>query len=184
MSASPPIDKRQATIHAGLTAVASAICLILASVWGLKQPNLAVWTTFLVMAQHTYSSFQKGIERVVGRGVGIFLGLVLTTWCNDMPLFELVTVGVLLTAFFYVYFAGRLAYTFLQAGLYLVAVLEIGNASPMAVFSEAEDCSRQLSWACLSPTSSTGWQGPSTISVWSWANRRCSPSVPNGSIRA
>jgi uncharacterized membrane protein YgaE (UPF0421/DUF939 family) len=139
VSSTPPIDKRQATAHAGLTAVASAICLILASVWGLKQPNLAVWTTFLVMAQHTYSSFQKGIERVVGRGVGILLGLVLTTWCNDMPLFELVAVGVLLTGFFYVYFAGRLAYTSLQAGLYLVAVLEIGNASPMTVFSDAKE---------------------------------------------
>lgn len=103
------------------------------------QPNLAVWTTFLVMAQYSYSSFQKGIERIVGRGVGIFLGLVLTTWCNDMPLFELVTVGILLTGFFYVYFSGRLAYTFLQAGLYLVAVLEIGNASPSTVFDEAKE---------------------------------------------
>ncbi len=48
-------------------------------------------------------------------------------------------VGVLLTAFFYLYFAGRLAYTFLQAGLYLVAVLEIGTAAPTTVFSEAKE---------------------------------------------
>jgi uncharacterized membrane protein YccC len=139
VATAPPIDKRQATYHAGLTAIASAICLVLASWWDLEQPNLAVWTTFLVMAQYSYSSFQKGIERVVGRGVGILLGLVLTTWCHDMHLFELVVVGIVLTGFFYVYFAGRLAYTFLQAGLYLVAVLEIGNAAPSTVFHVAKE---------------------------------------------
>jgi hypothetical protein len=139
VSTSAPIDKRQATIHALVTGLASAICLILASAWDLKQPNLAVWTTFLVMAQHSYSSFQKGVERIIGRGIGIFLGLVVVTWLNGMPLVVLMIVGVLLTAFFYLYFAGRLAYTFLQAGLYLVAVLEIGTAAPTTVFSEAKE---------------------------------------------
>lgn len=139
VSTSAPIDKRQATFHALVTGLASAICLILASAWDLKQPNLAVWTTFLVMAQHSYSSFQKGIERIIGRGIGIFLGLVVVTWLNNMPLVVLMVVGVLLTAFFYLYFAGRMAYTFLQAGLYLVAVLEIGTAAPTTVFSEAKE---------------------------------------------
>jgi Fusaric acid resistance protein family len=139
VTSSAPIDKRQATYHAGLTAAASAICLVLASWWDLKQPNLAVWTTFLVMAQHSYSSFQKGIERIVGRGIGIFLGLVVVTWLANTPLVVLMVVGTLLTAFFYLYFAGRLAYTFLQAGLYLVAVLEIGTAAPTTVVSEAKE---------------------------------------------
>src|SRR5262249_26063017 len=40
--------------------------------------------------------------------------------------------------FFYVYFAGRLAYTFLQAGLYVVAMFQIGHANPAAAVSAAE----------------------------------------------
>jgi uncharacterized membrane protein YccC len=139
VSTAAPIDKRQATYHAGVTAIASAVCFILASAWDLKQPNLAVWTTFLVMAQHTYSSFQKGVERIVGRGVGILAGLVLTTWFNELPLVVFLIIGVSLTAFFYLYFAGRLAYTFLQAGLYLVAVFQIGHSAPETAIDEAKE---------------------------------------------
>ncbi len=45
----------------------------------------------------------------------------------------------LLTACFYIYFSGRLAYTFLQAGLYLVAVFQIGRFSPETVMWEARE---------------------------------------------
>ena len=43
-----------------------------------------------------------------------------------------------LAAFFYLYFAGRLAYTFLQAGLYLVAIFQLGHAAPTRAVWEAE----------------------------------------------
>src|SRR5207253_2368978 len=36
------------------------------------------------------------------------------------------------------YFAGRWAYTFLQAGLYVVAMFQIGHANPAAAVSAAE----------------------------------------------
>jgi hypothetical protein len=75
---------------------------------------------------------------VVGRGLGILAGLVLTTWFNDAPLMALSLIGVLLTGFFYVYFAGRLAYTWLNAGLYLVALFQIGHAEPAAVVPQAK----------------------------------------------
>jgi hypothetical protein len=75
---------------------------------------------------------------VVGRGLGILAGLVLTTWFNDAPLLTLVLIGILLTAFFYVYFAGRLAYTFLNAGLYVVAMFQIGHADPASAVPAAE----------------------------------------------
>jgi uncharacterized membrane protein YgaE (UPF0421/DUF939 family) len=128
---------RQATAHALLTAIASAMCLVLAEVWHLKHHDLAVWTTFLVMSQYSHTSFQKGVERVAGRGVGILAGLVLTTWFDGVPLVALGLIAVLLTACFYIYFSGRLAYTFLQAGLYLVAVFQIGHSDPTGVVSEA-----------------------------------------------
>ncbi len=130
---------REATGHSLLTAAASVICLLLAATLRLAHMDLAVWTTFLVMAQYTYTSFQKGVERVVGRGVGILAGLVLTTWFNDVPFVAFSLIGVLLTACFYIYFSGRLAYTALQAGLYLVAVFQIGRFSPGTVETEARE---------------------------------------------
>src|SRR5215813_1873616 len=133
----PAPDTRNATGHALMTAVATVVCLVLAEWWGLKHSNLAVWTTYMVMAQYTFTRFQKGLERVVGRGLGILGGLVLTTWFNAAPLVALGLIVVLLTGFFYVYFAGRLAYTFLNAGLYLVAMFQIGHARPDAAVPQA-----------------------------------------------
>ena len=128
--------KREAIGHALLTAIASLICLVLAETWQLEHADLAVWTTFLVMAQYSFTSFQKGIERLGGRALGILAGLVLTTWLNDFPFVALGLIGILLTSFFYVYFSGRLAYTFLQAGLYLVAVFQIGHSEPTLAVHE------------------------------------------------
>src|SRR5262249_25065525 len=108
-------DTRAATRHALLTAVASVVCLVVAAVVGLEQANLAVWTTYMVMAQYSFTRFQKGLERVIGRGVGILAGLAVTTWFNAAYLLATGLVAVLLVTFFYLYFAGRLAYTFLNA---------------------------------------------------------------------
>jgi uncharacterized membrane protein YccC len=132
----PAPNARAAIVHALLTATASVICLVLAATWQLEHADLAVWTTFLVMAQYSFTSFQKGLERLLGRGLGILAGLVLTTWFNDYPFVAFALIGMLLTSFFYVYFSGRLAYTFLQAGLYLVAVFQIGHAEPTQAVHE------------------------------------------------
>jgi len=130
---------REATFHALLTAIASLVCFVVSEALYLEHTSLAVWTTFLVMAQYTFTSFQKGVERVVGRGVGIICGLVLATWFNDVPLVALGLIGVLLTACFYIYFSGRLAYTALQAGLYLVAMFQIGHYEPTRAVPEAKE---------------------------------------------
>jgi hypothetical protein len=136
--AMPTTDTRDATSHAFLTAVASVVSLVLAEWLDLKHANLAVWTTYMVMVQYTFTRFQKGLERVVGRGLGILAGLVLTTWFNETSLVAVGLIAVLLTVCFYVYFAGRLAYTFLNAGLYIVAVFQIGHADPVAPVPQAE----------------------------------------------
>jgi uncharacterized membrane protein YccC len=122
-----------------LTAAACVVCLVLAEAFGLEHSNLAVWTTYLVLAQYAFTRFQKGLERVVGRGLGILAGLVLTTWFHDTPALTLVLIAVLLTVFFYLYFSGRLAYTFLQAGLYFVAMFQIGHADPTSAVTAAEE---------------------------------------------
>jgi len=126
------------TRHALLTASATAMCLIVAEWLDLARADLAVWTTYLVMVQFSFTRFQKGVERIVGRGLGILAGLVLTTWFHETALLTLVLIATLLTTFFYLYFAGRLAYTFLQAGLYLVAMFQIGQANPNSAVTAAE----------------------------------------------
>jgi uncharacterized membrane protein YccC len=131
-------DTRDATGQALLTASAAVLCLLLAEWLGLEHANLAVWTAYLVMAQYAFTRFQKGLERVVGRGLGILAGLVLTTWFHDTAGLTVVLIAVLLTTSFYFYFAGRLAYTFLQAGLYLVATFQIGHANPASAVPAAE----------------------------------------------
>ncbi len=92
----------------------------------------------MVLSQFTFTRFQKGIERAVGRGLGILAGLVLILWFRDASIFTLLTIGALLTTFFYFYFAGQLAYTFLNAGLYVVAMFEIGLADPASAVNAAE----------------------------------------------
>src|SRR5262245_62976695 len=96
------------TGNAVLTAGATVVCLFLAEWIGLTHADLAVWTTYLVMAQYTFTRFQKGVERVVGRGLGILAGLILTTWFHDTPWLTAALMAILLTTFFYLYFAGRL----------------------------------------------------------------------------
>jgi uncharacterized membrane protein YccC len=129
---------RDATSDALLIAGASVVCLVLAEWLGLEHANLAVWTTYMVTAQYPFTRFQKGLERVVGRGLGILAGLVLTTWFHDTPLLTGALMAALLTTCFYFYFAERLAYTFLQAGLYVVAVFQIGHANPASAVAAAE----------------------------------------------
>jgi hypothetical protein len=60
---------------------------------------------------------------------------LLTIWRNN---FSLVVVfeAVALLAFFYIYFSDRLAYTFLNAGLYLAVIIQIGHANPAAAQAE------------------------------------------------
>jgi uncharacterized membrane protein YccC len=135
----PADTSGSSTLPALRTATASTVCLVISEALGLKHANLAVWTTFLVMVQFPFTSFQKGLERIIGRALGILAGLVITTWLNDAPIVGIVLVGLVLTGCGYLYFAGRLAYTFLNAGLYAVALFEIGTADPSSAAQEGKE---------------------------------------------
>jgi uncharacterized membrane protein YccC len=102
----------------------------------LRHTNLAVWTTFMVMAQHSFTNFQKGAERVVGRALGVLAGLVIATWLLEAPVLALACLSLVLLICFYIYFAGRLSYTFLNAGLYAVVLFDIGRSTPSVAPAE------------------------------------------------
>ncbi|MBX3411192.1 MAG: FUSC family protein [Pirellulales bacterium] len=122
----PQLEIKQAL----LAALAVAITLVAAEWLDLAQPGLAVWSTHMVMVQYTYSTFQKGVERIVGRSVGILLALVLATLTREAWLLGLLLEMLATVALFYLYFGGRLSYTWLNAGLYLAVVMEISRSEP------------------------------------------------------
>jgi uncharacterized membrane protein YccC len=111
-------------------ATAAALTLIIAEWWHLPHTNLAVWTTHMIMSSYTHTSFQKGLERIVGRGVGILLGTLIVSFFGEQKLLALGLVAAGLLAFYYAAFCGRLAYTYQNAGLYLQAMFQLGNGDP------------------------------------------------------
>jgi len=96
----------------------------------MSHANLAVWTTHMVMLSVPFSMFQKGVERIIGRALGVFAGLTLHALFPNVLVLQIVFEGLLIALAFYIYFAGRLAYTALNAGLYLVAILAIAQLNP------------------------------------------------------
>ena len=119
-------------------ALAASVCLALAEWWHFEHANLAVWTTHMVTAQYPFTAFQKGVERVLGRGLGILVGLVLLTFFGNAPVLALALKLLAILVFFYVYFSGRFAYTFLNAGFYLAAIVSIGVADPAAALPQGK----------------------------------------------
>ncbi len=138
------------TVHSALGmalrgSLAAVVSLVLAEWWHLEYANLAVWTTHMVTVQYPFTAFQKGVERTLGRGLGILVGWVILTLFYNAPVLALAMELVALLACFYVYFSGRLAYTFLNAGFYLAGILSIGIADPSAAFQQG----KAFFWAVL-----------------------------------
>lgn len=126
----PQKPDRAAVTHALLVAAASGTTLLLVEVLNWDHKNLAVWTTFMVLAQYTFTAFQKGVERVLGRGLGLLCGLLVLHFGINAPLLALVLKIFFLLIFFTCHFNGFLNYTFLNAGLYLAVIVEFGLAHP------------------------------------------------------
>jgi uncharacterized membrane protein YccC len=120
-------------------ATAATLCLLAVEWLHLRHGNLAVWTTHMVMAQYAFSAFQKGIERILGRGLGLVAGLLLLPVAVRAPVVGVLLMSLLLWIFFYCHFSGWLAYTFLNAGLYLAVIVEIGRSHPDEVMIEAQE---------------------------------------------
>jgi uncharacterized membrane protein YccC len=96
-------------IQALRVAAAAAIALVVAEWWHLPHANLAVWTTHMVMSSHPHTTFQKGIERIVGRGAGILLWTLVVSLLGEQKLLALGLEVAGLLALFYAHFCGRLA---------------------------------------------------------------------------
>jgi hypothetical protein len=109
----------------------AANALIVAEWWNPPHANHAVWTTRMVMSSHPHTTFQKGLERVAGRGAGILLGTLIVSLFGDAKFLALGLEVAGLLAFFHAHFCGRLAYTYQNAGLYLQAMLQLEFLDPL-----------------------------------------------------
>jgi uncharacterized membrane protein YccC len=125
-------------------AVASAICLVVTEWFHLQQAALSVYTAFLVMATFPVSSFQKGIERFLGRALGVGYGLLLIRFCLHRPALFLALMMVGQVASSYVSLSGRLGYAALMAAVFTGVMAAIGLTAPQTAFSYAQSVIPQL----------------------------------------
>jgi uncharacterized membrane protein YccC len=111
-------------------AVASTCCLVISEFLQLQETSLSVYTAFLIMVLFPISSFQKGVERFVGRMLGLVYALLLVWYFLDTPMlyFALLMAGQLTAC--YVYLSGRLAYAALMAAIFIGVVGLIGLTAP------------------------------------------------------
>jgi uncharacterized membrane protein YccC len=130
-------DLGSAAVHALRVAVAAVLSLVLVEYWQLEHANLAVWSGFMATAQYQYTAFQKGLERIVGRGFGILVGLVILAVDQRAPVLGVALENWAILALFYVAYSGQFAYTFLNAGLYLAVITLVGRANPAEATHEA-----------------------------------------------
>jgi uncharacterized membrane protein YccC len=110
--------------------VASTCCLLVSEVLRLDQASLGVYTAYLIMVLFPISSFQKGVERFVGRVLGLMYGLLLIWYFLDTPLlyFALLLAGQISAC--YIYLSGRLAYAALMAAIFMSVVALFGLTAP------------------------------------------------------
>ena len=92
---------RSRAIRALRVVAPAAIALIVAESWHLPHTNLVVLTIHMLMSSYSHATFQKGIERIVGRGVGILLGTLIVSALGEQKLLALGLEVVGLLAFFY-----------------------------------------------------------------------------------
>jgi uncharacterized membrane protein YccC len=118
------------TGYALRVAIAGFITLMLVEWWHLPHGNQAVWTTNMVLAQFQFTAFQKGLERLFGRGLGILAGVLMLFAFANAPVLVHILKMLTILIFFYINLSGRFAYTFYNAGLYLAVIVGLGRHDP------------------------------------------------------
>lgn len=111
-------------------AFAATACLHLTEELDLPLKALSVYSVHMIMTQYTFSAFQKGIERLLGRAVGVAYGLVLVLFFSSLPALFLLLLILGLLAIFYLYASNRLAYANLNGGLFLAYMAIAGLSQP------------------------------------------------------
>ncbi len=129
----PADDQEAAAVGVGLRIGAAAIICLVASAWfRLEQAALSVYSAHMAMVLFPHTAFQKGVERVLGRVLGILYGLAAVTFFLQVPPAFVALVVLGLVAFYYVYASGRLSYAALNGGLFVGILAGFGVTAPEA----------------------------------------------------
>jgi uncharacterized membrane protein YccC len=119
-------EARQTAVAVGLrSSTAAAVCLVLSESLHLDMAYLSVYTAHLINLQYAHTPFQKGIERIIGRLLGIFAAVVVVVLLHAAPLLCLAVTGALLVPVFYVQASDRFKYGATMAAVFMAAA--VGN---------------------------------------------------------
>jgi hypothetical protein len=134
-----------ASVASGLrVGVAGLICLVGSAILQSSFSATSVFSAHLVLAQYPFSAFQKGVERILGRVLGIAYGLLLIAFFHSAPLIFVPLLVLGLLAFGYVYSANRLGYAAFNGNLLLGIMAILGITQPTSALSTAVDMMEQV----------------------------------------
>ncbi|MGE3804525.1 MAG: FUSC family protein, partial [Gemmataceae bacterium] len=105
---------------------------------------LGVISVHMLLAAETPSVLQKGFERILGRCSGVLTGLILIVFFRERVILCLLLLTMCKLAFFYVYESGRLSYSGMQAGVFMVVIAGIGLKDPAGAPRAAVDIIAQI----------------------------------------
>jgi uncharacterized membrane protein YccC len=141
----PEEEREAAAVSLGLrVGVAATTCLLVTEWFHLEQSSLSVYTAHLILAQFTFTAFQKGVERFVGRALGVVYGLVLVQLFLDTPFLYLLLMAAGQITACYFYLSGRLAYAALMAALFIGIMVALGLTAPGTAVPYAANVIPQL----------------------------------------
>ena len=115
------------------SASAAAICLAVDAWFQLDMGYLSVFTAHVVNLNYANTPFQKGIERIVGRFLGVFYATILVVFLRDLPGLCIALMATAMVATWYVQASGRFAYGAFLAGVFMALTLAVSLNSPPAV---------------------------------------------------
>lgn len=122
------LDRKRRTAAAmGLrSASAGMICLITAVSFHLPNPYLSVFTAHLANLQFVNTPFQKMVERLVGRLVGVFYCTLLVIFFRHTPLLCMALLAVSLLPIWYIQASGKFAYGSMLAAVFMAQTVATG----------------------------------------------------------
>lgn len=129
----PVEQKHRAAVAAGLrSATAGSICLIVSEWLHLDNGYLSVFTAHVANLQFANSPFQKVVERLTGRLLGIFYCTLVVVYFRDMAWLCLALLVAALLPVWYVQGSGTFAYGTFLAGIFMVQTAATSLTSPPA----------------------------------------------------
>ncbi len=138
-------DNQAANVfRALLVAGASTLCLVATEVLHLGLTYMSVISVHIIMTNPSTTIFQKGLERILGRVLGVIFGLALVMYLRETPFLFLLILVTGMAIFFYIYFSGHLSYTGLQGGAFVTIIVVTGLTTPSQTLSTAESMIQQI----------------------------------------